>query len=165
MSEEIGGFKCGAVHAYRWDGLAKSEEVVGGSSLLRRSVSFEWEGRLEPTVKEASQYFGHSVAVAVRGGGGASAGAEYVAVGAPQEKDDGVGIAGSGYATAGGGALVTANGGVWVYGGRPLVLSAHVKAPVAVTSQRFGWSVSFGGGGVLAIGSQLDCTMHVVDVW
>ena len=152
---------------YRWDGGARSEEVVGGSSVLRRSVSFEWEGRLEPSAKEAGELFGYSVAVAVRGGSGVSVGgAEYVAVGAPNEANSSVGNASRGYAvTSGGGGIVTRNGGVWVYGGRPLELLAHVKAPVAASSQYFGSKVSLGGGGVLAIGSMGSCTMHVVDVW
>ena len=57
------------------------------------------------------------------------------------------------------------NGGVWVYGGRPLVLLAHVKAATAVLNQYFGWSVSLCGGGVLAVGSTVDCTMNVLDLW
>ena len=95
------------------------------------------------------------------------AGTEYVAVAAPSENNNSVGNASAGYAVTGGGGggSVLRNGGVWVYGGRPLALLAHVKASVAVSSQYFGWRVSFGGGGVLAIGSQGNCTMHVVDVW
>ena len=98
------------------------------------------------------------------GGGG---GAEYVAVGAPWEDNGSVGNGSAGYAVTGGGGGVSVpyNGGVWVYGGRPLALLAHVKASVAVSNQYFGRRVSFGGGGVLAIGSQGNCTMHVVDVW
>ena len=141
-----------------------SEAVVGGSVELRRSVSFEWEGRLEPSVKEPFQQFGYSVAVAVRGGGGASAGAEYVAVGATSERNGSVGNASSGYAVTTGGDTTFGNGGVWVYGGRPLELLAHVKAAVAWEYQQFGHTVSIRGG-VLAIGSQSNCTMHVVDLW
>ena len=165
--EAIGGVGCGSVHVYRWDGGARSEEVAGGSSELRRSVSFGWEGRLEPAAKEGGQQFGNSVAVAVRAGGGASVGVEYVAVGAPREANDSIGNASGGYAvtTGVGGGSVPSNGGVWVYGGRPLELLAHVKATVAVMNQLFGWRVSLGGGGVLAIGSQGNCTMHVADVW
>ena len=136
--------------------------------MLRRSVSFEWEGRLEPAAKEGLQGFGNSVAVAVRGGGGVGGegGAEYVAVGAPWESNGSVGNASRGYAvTTSVGSGVVDNGGVWVYGGRPLALLAHMKAPVAVGSQYFGSRVSLGGGGVLAIGSAGNCTMHVVDVW
>ena len=167
LNEVIDGAACGGVHVYRWDGGSASEEVVG-SPVLRRSVSFGWEGRLEPSAKEASPGFGASVAVAVRGGGGSGlGGAEYVAVGAPGETNSSVGNASVGYAvtSGGGGGSVTDNGGVWVYGGRPLKLLAHVKAPVAVSNRNFGWSLSLGGGGVLAVGSHYDCTMHVVDVW
>ena len=93
-------------------------------------------------------------------------GAEYVAVGAPFEDNGNIGNASRGYAvtSGGGGGTKSQNGGVWVYGGRPLELLAHVKAPVAAGNQYFGWSVSVGGGGVLAIGSR-SCTMHVVDLW
>ena len=48
-------------------------------------------------------------------------------------------------------------------GGRWLL--AHVKAPAAAEELYFGHSVSFGGGGVLAIGSEKSCKVHVVDVW
>ena len=94
-------------------------------------------------------------------------GAEYVAVGVPSERNDSVGNASAGYAVTGGGGggIVPKNGGVWVYGGRPLEMLAHVKAAVAVSNQYLGSKVSFGGGGELAIGSRGNCTMHVVDVW
>ena len=125
-------------------------------------------GRGGWAVKEAFQQFGWSVAVAVRGGGGGGVGGvEYVAVGAPYEGNSSVGSASAGFAVMGGGVGVGVsydNGGVWVYGGRPLVLLAHVKAPVAA-NQQFGQSVSFGGGGVLAIGSADSCTVYIVDVW
>ena len=163
--EAIGGVDCGAVHVYRWDGGSRSEEVVGGSVALRRSVSFEWEGRLEPAAKYAMQWFGVSVAVAVRGGGGTSAGAEYVAVGALREANGSVGNVSRGYAVTTAGEDVPYNGGVWVYGGRPLALLAHVKTPVAVSAQLFGGTVSFAGGGVLAIASRGICKVHVVDLW
>ena len=58
LGERDGGVDCGAVHVYRWDGLARSEAVDGGDLVLNRSVSLEHEGRLVPSVKEGGQWFG-----------------------------------------------------------------------------------------------------------
>ena len=92
-----------------------------------------------------------------------SAAVEYVAVGAPAEFNGSVGNASAGPDITSGASGF--NGGVWVYGGWPLEFVAHVRAPVAASDQGFGWSLSFGGGGVLAIGSAGSCILHVVDVW
>lgn len=94
------------------------------SLVLNRSVSFEWEQRLVPSAREGGQLFGESEAVAVRGGRGMRAGAEYAAVGALYETNGTSGDAAAGWAVtsaSGNGTDVTANGGVYVFGGRPLV--------------------------------------------
>ena len=158
--DDLDGEPVGAVHLHRWDGGAKSVAVGDGSGALRRSVSFPWEGRLTPWARQTYHAFGTSVAVAVRGGTGPYVGAEYVVVGAHYEDNGSAGNASAGLAVteAGGGATVTNNGGVWVFGGVPLQPLAHLKAPVAAVSQYFGLTVSLNSGGVLAIGSRGSCT-------
>ena len=66
---------------------------------------------------------------------------------------------------SGNGTSVPWKGGVYVYGGRPLVQLAHLKAASQIRDQVFGRRVSMSGGGVLAIGSEGTCGVHVLDLW
>ena len=119
-----------------------------------------------PLRATGSVEFGTSVAVAVRGGGGPSAGAEYVAVGAPTDNGGTQGNASAGWAVANM-TLDTkgTSGAAYVFGGRPLALLAYLKPAPVVQGAHFGRTVSLSGGGVLAIGSRFHCGVHVLDVW
>ena len=149
----------GAVHVFRWDGTAASEAVAAGDP-----VAFAWEARLEPSPREPIQYFGSSVTAAVRSGGGAHDGVEYVVVGADSENNGSSGSATSAVTTDSGN-TGSRTGGVYVFAGHPLVQLAHLKAETQVPNQRCGYSVSLNDGGVLAVSQLEGCRLHVMDLW
>lgn len=165
--EKVGTLaSAGAVYAYRWYGSTSSAAVAGGSVELERSTAFALDQRLVPHRSQAGQWFGQSVASAVRPAGAYGDTVEYVAVGAGGETNASVGSASAGWKviTATGGA-VSATGGVYVFGGRPLKQLAHLKGSTVAAVQRFGWRMSMNDGGVLAIGTLTRCGVFVLDLW
>ena len=156
----------GRVYVYRW----VCEECETGAT-----GRIELEGQLEPSVKQAGQMFGESLAAARRRIGGGGLFMEYAVVGAGWESgyENDRGNASEGFEArrdgATGGVELNRSGAVYVFAGWPgggaLRQIARLRAEEPSVNGWFGYTVSAGtDSGVLVVGGR-RCQVDVVEMW